>query len=133
MPSITAEQIDAIVPFLDQFEAAGFSAGSWRNEPGHFPWFDFDEVVMQFYQALYGNGWVEPFDWTEWQDTASQYVNSPGLIDSADSETVQKLFTTHVRADRFCEGHLASMFENGHIVALLRRLKQIRGSQLSDE
>lgn len=37
-----------------------------------------------------------------------------------------KLFTTHIRADRFCEGHLAAMFENGHIVTLLRWLKQLR-------
>ncbi|WP_390621590.1 DUF6508 domain-containing protein [Roseimaritima sediminicola] len=40
--------------------------------------------------------------------------------------TIQKLFTTHARKDRFCEGHLASMFENDHIPALLRRLRTLR-------
>jgi len=65
-------------------------------------------------------------NWTEWQDSARQYVASPELIDSADSASIQKLLTTHIRKDRFCEGHLAAMFENGHVVSLLRRLRIIR-------
>ena len=91
------------------------------------PWFNYDEAVMEFEQILYANDWVTPkVDWDEWQDVAEEYVDSPEKIQSADVVTVQKLFTTHVRKDRFCEGHLASMFESGHIVALLRRLKEIR-------
>ena len=91
------------------------------------PWFNYDEAVMEFEQILYANDWVTPkVDWDEWQDVAEEYVDSPEKIKSADVVTVQKLFTTHVRKDRFCEGHLASMFENGHIVVLLRRLQEIR-------
>ena len=127
MKPVTREQIDALLPFLDKFEAAGFSAGNWHSEPGQFPWFNFDEVVMEFIQALYDNEWVTPtFNWTKWQDSAKRYVESPELIDSADAATIQKLLTTHARTDRFCEGHLAAMFENGHMVALLRRLRVIR-------
>ena len=124
---ITGKRIDAILPFLEQFEEAGFSVGTWRNEPGVLPSFDYDEAVVEFEQILYANDWVTPkFDWGEWQDVAEEYVDSPEKIKSADVVTVQKLLTTHVRKDRFCDGHLASMFENGHIVALLRRLKDIR-------
>ena len=91
------------------------------------PSFDYDEAVVEFEQILHANDWVTPkFDWGEWQDVAEEYVDSPEKIKSADVVTVQKLLTTHVRKDRFCDGHLASMFENGHIVALLRRLKDIR-------
>ena len=80
-----------------------------------------------FHKALYDNGWVTPaFDWTEWQQEAQQFVELPKKIEKTDATTVQELFTTHVRSDRCCEGQLASMFENGHIVALLRRLKAIR-------
>jgi hypothetical protein len=124
---ITNQQIDALLPFLDQFEASGFSPGTWNSPPGQMPWFDFNITVVAFERALYDNGWVTPsFDWTEWQDTAKEYVDSPDRIDSADAETIQKLFTTHIRKERFCEGHLAAMFENGHIRALLRRLRDIR-------
>ena len=91
------------------------------------PWFNYDEAGVECQQILYANDWVTPkAHWGEWQDVAEEYVDSPEKIKSADVVTVHKLFTTHVRKDRFCEGHLASMFENGHIVALLRRLKEIR-------
>ena len=127
MSPVTGKHIDAILPFLEQFEEAGFSVGTWHNKPGVMPWLNFTEVVLEFQQILYANDWVTPkVDWVEWQDVAEEYVDSPEKIKSADVVTVQKLFTTHVRKDRFCEGHLASMFENGHIVALLRRLKEIR-------
>jgi hypothetical protein len=42
------------------------------------------------------------------------------------SPTLCRLYTLHVRKDRFCEGHFAAMLANGHIAALTRRLKAIR-------
>ena len=82
---------------------------------------------MKFYTVLYTNEWVAlPFNWIEWQGVAWEYVGSPEKIKSADVVTIRRLFTAHVRKDRFCEGLLAGMFENGHIVALFRRLKEIR-------
>jgi hypothetical protein len=57
---------------------------------------------------------------------AVKYVNDPGQIESVGVEVIRKLVTPHVRQERFCEGHLLAMFKNGHILALLRRLKQIR-------
>lgn len=130
----TKKQMDAILPFLDRFTADGFSVGTWHSPPGQFPWFEFSEAVSQFQQALYNNGWIKPFDWGAWQETAREYVENPGKIESADAETIQKLLTTHVRKERFCEGHLAAMFENGHMVALLRRLRELRkGEDSNDE
>lgn len=132
--SITAAQIDAILPFLDRFEATDFSVGSWKTPEGTMPWFESSGAVSEFQHALYGNGWVTPsFDWCKWQDTAKEYVEKPTKIETADAATIQKLFTTHVRKERFCEGHLAAMFENGHVVALLRRLKAIQGATEATE
>ena len=56
----TAQEIDAILPFLDRFEAATFAAGSWNMPEGQMPWFNFEDAVMEFHQALYDNGWVTP-------------------------------------------------------------------------
>ncbi|MGZ4847624.1 MAG: DUF6508 domain-containing protein [Halobacteriota archaeon] len=78
-----------------------------------------------FYKALYDNGWITPFDWPSWQDEAVRYVNDEILLDQADAETLRELLTTHVRKDRFCEGHLGSMFESGHIIAILQRLQKL--------
>jgi hypothetical protein len=127
LPTVTAKQIDAILPFLDRFEATSFSAGTWNAPEGQTPYFNFDQVVLEFQQSLYEHGWVtSAFDWTEWQQTAQEFVDSPKKIEKAEATTIQRLLTTHCRADRFSEGHLAALFENGHIVALLRRLKVIR-------
>lgn len=130
MSKIKNQQIDAILPFLASFEAEGFSPGTWNSPPGQMPWFSFDEALSDFQQALYNNGWIaSSFNWPEWQETAQELVASPEKLESTDAKTLQKLFTTHVRKERFCEGHLAAMFENGHIVALLRRLKAIRAGE----
>jgi len=95
-------------------------------------WFEYGKAVKEFHKALYDNGWVvSSFDWPKWQNKAKKYVNSPARIESAKVEAIQKLFTTHVRKERFCEGHLAAMLENGHIVPLLRRLQKLRGEMKS--
>lgn len=123
----TTKQIDAILPFLDRFEADTFEVGAWLRQPGGFSLFEWSDAVSEFHRALYDNGWISPsFNWVDWQDTARQYVGQPQKVDAADVMTIRKLLTTHVRKERFCEGHLTSMFGNGHVVALLRRLKAIR-------
>lgn len=69
--------------------------------------------------------WVDKnFDWTTWGN-ASKFVEAPEHVTVADESTIRKLFTTHLRQERFCEGHLAAMFENGHMVALLQRLREL--------
>ncbi len=77
-------------------------------------------------QTLYDTDWMADFDWGAWQGSARKYFDDPTKIERAKAGTIQKLLITHVREDRFCEGHLAEMIECGHIVALLRRLKVIR-------
>jgi hypothetical protein len=82
---------------------------------------------MEFYQVLYDTGWIAPeFDWVGWQVAAWRYVESPCRVETADAGTFRKLLTTHVRSDRFCEGHPTALFENGHVSGLLRRLRVIR-------
>ena len=81
--------------------------------------------VMAFYRAFDESGLFIRFDWPSWQKEAARLYDDPSLIDQADLETIRRLLTTHIRKDRFCEGHLASACESGHIVAVLKRLKQL--------
>jgi O-acetyl-ADP-ribose deacetylase len=81
----------------------------------------------QFIQELYRENLVIDFNWVTWKDEAAEYLENPSQIESADLETLQKLITTHVRADRFNGGHLAQMVENGQILLILKRLATIRG------
>lgn len=121
------KQIDAILQFLPSFEADGFKFGEWDSREGAFPFYVLSDEARKFMQALYNSGWVEPFDWTEWQDEAERFVNEPEAVAAADLDDLRRLLTTHVRKERFCEGHLACMLECGNLTAILRRLKKIRG------
>lgn len=47
------------------------------------------------------------------------------MVQKANLQTLRKLLTVHVCADRFTEGHLAAMFESGHIAMILKRMAEI--------
>ena len=122
--------IAAVVTFLEPFQQAGFTAGEWSAKEGYFPSFNYNSLVVDFCSVLYDNGWVDKkFDWTSWRG-AKKFVESPEQVKVADETTIRRLFTTHLRQDRFCEGHLVAMFENGHIVALLQRLAELAAPEV---
>jgi hypothetical protein len=52
------------------------------------------------------------------------------LVASARLATCVKLITAHIRYERFCDGHLHSNFESGHLTAILRRLTELAGARL---
>ena len=130
--TITVESIDKLLKFLPIFEQEGYEFSNWNfpepSEDGvnYFPHCDYSKEVDRFVKVLYEEGFIISFDWTKWQDEAQKYCLEPEKWKTADLATIQKLLTTHVRKDRFCEGHLAAMLKDGHIVAILKRLKEIR-------
>lgn len=125
-----ARRVNALLEYLPLMDSrvAGHWEGGDRREDGSItvPWFDYDPGVLAFIRACGSHGWIEPFDWGEWLPEAERYYREPGLLTTAGVETVQKLLTVHVRRDRFVEGHLASIIEEGHIAAVLHRLRDIR-------
>ena len=123
---VTSAEIDAILSFLPIFETEGFRFGDWKTPDGELPWYQTSEEALRFIQSLYDNGWVVSFDWPEWTEIAGMYVKDAHKLDEADLNTIRRLLTTHVRQEKFCEGHMAQVFECGHLVAILRRLKAMR-------
>lgn len=110
---VMPQQIQALLKFLPKIHSPKPVGGS---------------VIARIEKALYRHGWIDSdFDWEKW-DKAQDYVLSPEKLDTADVDVVRKLFTTHFRKERFCEGHLISTFESGHIANLMRRLKALRTS-----
>ncbi len=125
------EQIDAILAYLPVFEGRDYCFGHWRTPAGGFPYFEFSAEVSEFISALYRQGFLVVFDWPGWSQRA-RYESDPAALEVTDLLTLRKLLTAHVRVDRLIEGHLASVLESGHIVAILRRLKEIRGQMADD-
>ena len=123
---IGPQQIDRVLEFLPIFENQDFRFGEWCQPEGQIPYFSYSHGVTDFIQTLYQQQVIIPFDWPNWGQEAQHYQIEPGALEGADLPTLRKLLTAHVRADRFSEGHLASVLKSGHITAILRRLKQIR-------
>jgi len=122
---VEKQDIEVILSYLPSFERDGYDFGEMREEEGMFPYADYSGEVMEFYRDLYLHHFIVDFDWPSWQHVAVEYYQNPDLIKNADLMTLRRLFTTHIRKDRFCEGHLLAVLERGHITAMLRRLAAI--------
>ena len=116
---------DLALTALPILEAPDFRAGSWCSKPDTFPFYAFDPGAMRVLEILHEFGVIRPFNWVAWQSTAERLYRAPKALGRARLSTLGRLLTVHVRKDRFCEGHLASMFESGHITAILRRAAEL--------
>ncbi|MFN8616687.1 MAG: DUF6508 domain-containing protein [Dehalococcoidia bacterium] len=125
-------QIEALLPFLPMLESR--HAGEWRGgerQPDGsitMPYFEYGDGMLAFIRACGENGWIEVFEWPAWAEEARRLHDDPATLNSADVPTIRKLLTLHIRNDRFNEGHLAAMVEDGHLAAVVRRLEQLRAA-----
>jgi O-acetyl-ADP-ribose deacetylase len=81
--------------------------------------------ASEFVAACYNEHFVQSFDWGEWSSGNRKALASDAFINSADLATIIKMLTTHIRAGRFCDGHLLSVMKDGTILKILRRLGDI--------
>jgi len=124
-PALTEENILAVLNYLPAFEQPSFSPGEWVTLQGSLPYFDYSAEVIAFKKTLYANDYIQPFNWSKWYE-GLLLMDHPELLQKASLQTLRKLLTAHVRADRFNEGHLADIFESGHMLMILRRLTEIQ-------
>jgi Family of unknown function (DUF6508) len=130
--------IQAVVVFLPIFEAIdpdnfAHLVGS-TDVAGEIPFMghlEYHPAVYKFMDACYENGMVLSFDWGAWSRQAHRYMRDPPLVMSAKLNTCMKLLTAHLRAERFCDGHLQEVLESGHITSILRRLKSIADARVN--
>ena len=103
------------------------------DDPIQMPWFSYSPVTLEFIQALYDfndkNDQYDLYNYgdilekngIEWADESMANADVSSLGD----ECVLALLMGVIRADRFCEGALASFLKNGCIVKWLSRLKEL--------
>lgn len=129
---VSTEQIQTVVKFLPIFENINPDDFAHMNPPpviredvlvlGHI---EYHETVHEFMKACYENAFVQSsFDWVGWASEGRRYMKDPVLVGSARLATCIKLVTAHLRAERFCDGHLEDVLRSGHITAILRRLQE---------
>ena len=128
---ISPKSIDKLLKFLPIFEQKEYEfakAEGGKSEDGTttLPYYVYSTEVLEFEKAMYDENFLYSFDWTKWQKQAEQLCADPEAVKSADLLTIRKLLTTHIRKERFCEGHLLLVLESGHINNILKRLKEIQ-------
>ena len=122
--NLTKENIEKILSYLSYFENNNNEFYTVDPKDMFYPYV-YSSKVNEFEKALYDENILINFDWPKWQPEAKKMLDDESLIKSADIDTLRKLLTVHVRKERFCAGHLVSMIESGHILAILRRLREI--------
>jgi hypothetical protein len=81
-------------------------------------------VIYTFLEVVYQIPIIIDFDWGSW-DEGREFAGNPDTdFDSIDIPTKCKLITAFVRNDRFCDGALASRFEDGTILRILKSISR---------
>ncbi len=122
----TADQVSNLTAFIPLFKDPGFCPGGTMPlaEDG-YPDESFLQMVSRFLDACYKNGFIVRFDWESWDAAAREYLSDGARLAGADFPQVRRLLTWHVRQNRFARDHLAEMIAGGHVLAILRRLKDL--------
>nr|WP_281354543.1 DUF6508 domain-containing protein [Pseudomonas akapageensis] len=82
-----------------------------------------------FLRVFYATHFFAPFDWMkEFSGKKRKQMDDVSLLDTADAEQVRKLLIAHVRADRFCQGHLNKIIRDGYLERALDRLRVLNTS-----
>ena len=131
----TAAERKAARPLLELLpgmEAKGFEAApSWgggETSPGvfHMPYPNYCEEIGRFIQLAHDEALID----REYVDKdVGEWLRRPAFVEQATLADVKSILTFMVRGERFCDGHIAALFGEGHVVAVLRRLAVIIGEE----
>lgn len=126
-----SESIDAKLDYyIDYFSNKSNKFGEWIKEDDKFPYLNYSVDTINFIDFAYDDGLTINFDWTKWDEMES-FLSNASLIESQNKITLQKLLTSIIRTDRFCEGTLLNAIDDGLILNILLRLKSLDNEEES--
>jgi len=86
-----------------------------------------DEVVSVLGATMYFQSFIYPFDWSAECKGNEDYYRDPEKLDDMSLAELRKVFTVHMRMDRFATGHLDWLCKQGYLQRAVRRLLQLCG------
>jgi len=128
-------RLERLAGFVAVLEAPGFVAaeyGTTELEAGVWviPYPHYHPEVNRFVSLAYEDGWVRTdFDWGVWSTTQEAHTlrDDPEALAAATPDQLAKLITVLVRQERFSEGSLMWAFEDGLVLAIVRRAWVLAG------
>jgi hypothetical protein len=130
----TSQEIVTLTAFLPRLYLEGFSpieswGGGEKQKDGSisFPYPNYDPVVEEFFRLVSSEGWL---DHEYSPEQAYQMLKDENRIKTASLSQITTMLTFCVRGERFSDGLLAQMIEEGYIRRLLERLNEIKSEQM---
>jgi len=121
--AMTSDDFNALLALIKRIP--GITEFTWirdgfeRERGVSFPMYTEHPIVDEFRQEAYRLGIVVSFDWPAWKEGKVLLADRSSDFTRLDLETLCKLVTVIIRQDRFCEGSLASQFEDGTVGRIL--------------
>ena len=88
-----------------------------------------DRTFIGFLDALNYTGFVESFDYLSWAQERNAHTASikdvAAEVKNADLEELRKLMTMHIRIERFSEGHIQKLYEEGFFHRFFEKLNEL--------
>lgn len=116
------ENVDAILEYIEYFEDTDNEFVRIENGTRIY-----DEEADFFKDDLYQENIYKPFDnLKDWEEKGWNYINNHELIKRVDLLTIQKIVYMIMQKETARPGFLGKLMEDGTILTILQRLKEIR-------
>ncbi len=113
LPTITRDDVSRVLKLTPHIHTLALLEGAIEHHP------DLHTSI----NTMSETGFIAPFDWSaEFSDRLDDLTDDD-LIKNADLETLRKLFTAHVRLNRFRQGYLDEIIKQGKWALMLSRLQ----------
>ncbi len=119
---VSKDSIDRLLALLPEFERGEFAGADkhYRQTGQYLP------QVFRLCEKISESGLGLSFDWVSWKKSESSRALTEEGIAQADLLTLRRILTYCVEQDRFFGGFLPMVCSNGLILAVLRRLQEVR-------
>lgn len=132
---------ESLTRYLDVFKEAGYGRWVIDEKEVHFPYVNYDDTVRDFlddvmvfvdaheemrlknYHAILEDQGIE-------MSTEAMAEADPEALDG---RGVMALIVASMRGERFCDGFLLRLLNEGCVVKWLKRLKEIDGNEQAGE
>ena len=122
------ENVDAILEYLPYFEDTSNEFVRIENGQRYY-----DDEADFFKDDLYQENIYRTYDnLKDWEEKGWNYINNHELIKRLDLITIQKIIYLIMQKENARPGFLGKLMEDGTVLTILRRLKEIRDINKSE-
>lgn len=128
---------ESLTKYLDVFKEDGYGRWIIDEKEVHFPYVNYDEAVRDFLDdVMVFVDAHEEMDLTRYSSILadlgiemSTEAMAEADAESLDGQAVMALIVASMRGERFCDGFLLRLLNEGCVVKWLKRLDEIDGNE----